>query len=183
MMNYIRIILLLIVSCTLLIGCKSTYSTATDIDSIHRQLKWGVKQYERGNYEQAFEELSPLAAWGYKDAQYAMALLFLKGDYVEQSELIGMAWLNVACESDIEQWQELYDKLLTRFPDKKRTKLTILEQDYIAKFGVKTQRMSCVKDNNGFSKRMVTRCTREDRKSPVYPIDMTENTIKLVTDN
>ena len=108
-----------------LISCKSTSVNIKEIGVIDRQQKSGIKFYENGEYEKAFHELSELAAWGYKDSQYALAFMFLKGLYVEQSILIGMGWLGVAAESNIEEWTALFDKLYSSATDEDKSKYFI----------------------------------------------------------
>lgn len=108
-------IFLLLVS-LLLISCKSTDRITKDIDVIDKQQRWGIILYERGDYKGAFHELSELASWGYKDAQYALAFMFFKGHYVEQSTLIGMGWLGVAIESERDDWEALFNDLYSKAP-------------------------------------------------------------------
>lgn len=166
-------IFLLIVS-LLLISCKSTGVLIKDIDVIDKQQKWGITLYERGDYEGAFKELSELAAWGYKDAQYALAFMFLKGQYVEQSTLIGMGWLGVAVESEREEWETLFKSLYSKASSEDKEKFDIIIKDYKSKFGLKAQHLTCGKTTNGTSKKIITKCTKSDRLSIIYEIDLTE---------
>ncbi|MFY8272832.1 sel1 repeat family protein [Pseudoalteromonas sp. SSDWG2] len=166
-------ILLLIVSLALF-SCKSTDRITKDIDVIDKQLKWGIVLYERGEYESAFQELSELAAWGYKDAQYALAFMFLKGQYVEQSTLIGMGWLGVATESEIEDWEVLFNDLYSKASNEDKKKFDIIIEDYKSKFGLKAQHVKCSKTTNGVSKKIITKCTKSDKLSKIYEIDLTE---------
>ncbi|MGB2741168.1 MAG: sel1 repeat family protein [Cognaticolwellia sp.] len=168
-----KILFLLLVS-LLLISCKSTGILIKDIDIIDKQQKWGVTLYERGDYEGAFNELSELAAWGYKDAQYALAFMFLKGQYVEQSTLIGMGWLGVAAESGREEWDTLLQNMYSKASNEDKEKFDIIIKDYKSKFGLKAQHVTCRKSTNGMSKRIIMKCTKNDTLTTVYEIDLTE---------
>jgi hypothetical protein len=50
----------------------------------------GIKSYKNGNYKKVFEYLKTPATWGYKGSQYTIAFMFLKGQYIQQSTLMGM---------------------------------------------------------------------------------------------
>jgi TPR repeat protein len=82
----------------LLSSFNSMANVSLDPNFTLMQERAGLKLFEQGKYQEAFEKLSELAAWGYKDSQYALAFLFLKGQHVEQSTLIGMGWLAMAAE-------------------------------------------------------------------------------------
>jgi TPR repeat protein len=164
----------LLLALLLLTSCKSTGIILKDIDVIDKQQKWGVTLYERGDYKGAFNELSELAAWGYKDAQYALAFMFLKGHYVEQSTLIGMGWLGVAIESERDEWESLFEALYSKASNNDKERFDIIIKDYKSKFGLKAQNLTCRKTTNGMSKKIITKCTKSDRLSKIYEIDLTE---------
>jgi hypothetical protein len=165
--------ILLLVS-LLLVSCKTTNIVSKDIDVIDKQQRWGITLYERGDYKGAFETLSDLAAWGYKDSQYALAFMFLKGQHVEQSTLIGMGWLGVAMESGIDEWEEFFETLYSESSDENKEKFDIIVADYKAKFGLKAQNVTCRKTTASYSKKIVTKCTKSDRLTTMFEIDLTE---------
>jgi TPR repeat protein len=173
-----RTTFLLVVS-LLLISCKTTDRITKDIDAIDKQQKWGITLYERGDYQGAFNELSELATWGYKDAQYALAFMFFKGQYVEQSTLIGMGWLGVAIESEREDWEALFNDLYAKASHKDKQKFDFIVKDYKSKFGLKAQHVTCDKTTNGMSKKIITKCTKSDRLSTIYEVDLTEPEIQF----
>ncbi|MEW6994862.1 sel1 repeat family protein [Colwelliaceae bacterium MEBiC 14330] len=158
----------------LLISCKSTDRITKDIDAIDKQQRWGIILYEKGDYKGAFHELSELASWGYKDAQYALAFMFLKGQYVEQSTLIGMGWLGVAIESERDDWEALFNDLYSKAPSEDKERYDNIIKNYKSKFGLKAQHITCGKTTNGMSKKIITKCTKSDRLSKIYEIDLTE---------
>ncbi len=83
---------------------------------MYKQESTGLRYYERGNYAKAFENLSATAARGFKESQYILAFLFLKGQHVETSLVLGMGWLGVAVESEDPEWIELYQSIYQRAP-------------------------------------------------------------------
>jgi len=144
-----------------------------------RKERQGIKQYEKGKYKSAFNNLSKLAAWGYKDSQYVLAFMFLKGQHVEQSTLIGMAWLALAAESGREDWISLYDKLYAAASVNDKNKFDLLIKNYKAKFGMKAQRVTCSKRPNSTSNKIITACIKGDYFVNKYQIDLKEADIKL----
>jgi len=164
----------------LLCSCKSTGVILKDINAIDKQQKWGITLYERGDYQGAFQELSELAPWGYKDSQYALAFMFLKGLHVEQSTLIGMGWLGVAAESGIKEWQQLFDELYHAASAEDKTNIDLVVNDYIAKFGLKAQHVVCQRTKRGFSKRIVMQCTKNERLTTVHSIDLKESDVVVL---
>ena len=97
------VLIILISSCASLdVTRKTTYSL--EVKEFN-----GIKHYKNGNYEKAFNLLKEPAAWGYKGSQYVIAFMFLKGEYVEQSTLLGMGWFGVAEEANVKNWTEQYN--------------------------------------------------------------------------
>jgi len=143
------------------------------------QERSGLKLFEQGKYEQAFDKLSELAAWGYKDSQYALAFMFLKGQHVEQSTLIGMGWLAVAAESGIEYWVNLFNKLYAAASNEDQLRIDKIIEVYKAKYGMQAQRVTCSKTQKPPSKRIVIACIKGDYFVHWYPIDLSEQTLSL----
>ncbi|MDK2594158.1 sel1 repeat family protein [Pseudoalteromonas obscura] len=175
----IQKLLLLIVLITLLPACQSNRAIIKDIDAIHKQEKKGIKLYHQQAYPEAFEALSELATWGYKDAQYYLAFMFLKGQHVEQSTLIGMGWLSVAAESGIEEWVNFYDALYGKATPQMQQKIDKVAADYKRKFGLKAQFVTCRHSTSVGSNRVAVKCTKEDKISTVYPLDLNETQLNL----
>ncbi|WP_155732903.1 sel1 repeat family protein [Pseudoalteromonas luteoviolacea] len=172
-------ILFIIIFAMVLPACKSNRAIIKDIDAIHKQERNGIKLYQQGRYADAFEELGELATWGYKDAQYYLAFMFLKGQHVEQSTLIGMGWLGVAAESGITEWVDFYDALYTKATPQMKAKIDIVVADYKQKFGMKAQFVSCRRAQTGTSMKVVMMCTKEDKISKIYPLDLKESQLNL----
>ncbi|MCF2860000.1 sel1 repeat family protein [Pseudoalteromonas sp. SMS1] len=160
-------------------SCQSNRAIIKGIDAIQKQERKGIKLYQQGQYADAYEALGELATWGYKDAQYYLAFMFLKGQHLEQSTLIGMGWLGVAAESDIKEWVNLYNALYAKATPQMRTKIDAVVADYKQKFGMKAQFVSCRKTQTPPSMKIAIKCTKEDKISKVYPIDLDESQLNL----
>lgn len=145
-----------------------------DPDVVAYQEKWGIIEYQRGNYKEAFEKLSELAALGYKESQYALAFMFLKGQHVEQSTLIGMGWLGVASEAGYPEWVELFDKLYNASTKTDQARFDRIIKDYTTKFGMKAQKVSCRKRTRQQSRRVTLDCIKDDHYITQHDIDLVE---------
>ncbi|KID58773.1 hypothetical protein JF50_02610 [Pseudoalteromonas luteoviolacea] len=175
----IQKLLALAVLCMLLTACQSNRAIIKDINAIHKQEKKGIKLYHQKAYPEAFEALGELATWGYKDAQYYLAFMFLKGLHVEQSTLIGMGWLGVAAESGIEEWVNFYSALYAKAPPQMQQQIDKVVADYKRRFGMKAQFVTCRNATTVGSNKVAVKCTKEDKISKVYPLDLHETQLNL----
>ncbi|WP_448549491.1 sel1 repeat family protein [Thalassotalea fusca] len=136
--------------------------------------RWGIIEYQRGNYKEAFEKLSELAAWGYKESQYALAFMFLKGQHVKQSTLIGMGWLGVAAESGHIKWVDLYNKLYNAASKEEQLRFDKIVAIYKSKFGMKAQNVTCRNRVKPPSQKVVLDCLKDDNYATAHSIDLVE---------
>lgn len=144
-----------------------------DIEKLDRQEKAGLRHYNRGEYQAAFEALSGTAVRGLKPSQYILAFMFLKGQYVDQSALLGLAWLGVAKESQDPEWMEMYQNLYQRLPPEQQVIVDAKVAQYVEKYGTATQNVSCSRQPVIGSRRMESNCIKADGKvSPIYPVEM-----------
>lgn len=144
-----------------------------DLEKLDRQEKAGLRNYDRGNYEAAFEALSGTAVRGLKPSQYILAFMFLKGQYVDQSVLLGMAWLGVAKESGDPEWLELYQSIYSQLPPDQRPIVDARVAKYVEQYGMATQNVSCSRQPVAGSRRAETNCIKIDGKvSPIFPVEM-----------
>ncbi|WDE09016.1 sel1 repeat family protein [Thalassomonas viridans] len=150
-----------------------------DKNIIAQQERWGIIQYQKGNYKEAFEKLSELASWGYKESQYALAFMFLKGQHVQQSTLIGMGWLGVAAESGHKKWIELFEKLYNSAPKEEQVKFDKIIADYISKFGMKAQKVTCRKRIKPPSQRVILDCIKSDHYITTHDINLVESELMI----
>jgi TPR repeat protein len=141
-----------------------------------RKERLGLKQYSQGKFAQAFYNLSELAAWGYKDSQYALAFMFLKGQHVKQSTLLGMSWLALAAESGRKDWLAQFNKFYALASKEQQVKIDQMISNYKAKFGMKAQRVTCRRTQKPTSKRWIVACVKGDYFVHKYQIDLVEPT-------
>jgi len=168
MLNIIILTILLVTS------FNSFAQAPLDPNFAFRKERLGLKQFRQGNYKKAFDNLSELAAWGYKDSQYALAFMFLKGQHVKQSTLIGMSWLALAAESGRKDWVNQFDKFYSFATKEEQLKFDKMIKNYKSKFGMKVQRVTCRKTQKPQSVRWVIDCVKGDYFVHKYEIDLVE---------
>ncbi|WP_105168206.1 hypothetical protein [Pseudoalteromonas sp. T1lg23B] len=172
----------LLISLGLLLTVSGCASTANDADSIIRidptkldkaEMN-GIKYYRRGEYEKAFKVLKEPAMWGYKGSQYVLAFMFLKGQYVEQSTVIGMGWLGVANEVNVNEWREQFDAFYGAAPAPLKARIDEKVALYIQRYGMKEQNLTCDKSMNTSTKRVEVKCQHYEGVGTLYDIEMVE---------
>jgi len=157
----------------LLTSCKSTNIERKSTVFLEMKEINGIKQYEKGHFEKAFNLLKEPAAWGYKGSQYALAFMFLKGNYVQQSTLLGMGWLGVAKEVNVKEWTAQYNTLYAAASNKKKKEIDVIVEEYIKRYGLISQDVTCKKAINAY-RRVDIKCHKYDGMSIIYPVDVVE---------
>lgn len=135
----------------------------------------GIRAYTGGRYESAFNMLSDTASRGMKESQYVLALMFLKGEYVDKSILIGLGWLGVAIESGNEEWNKTFNTLYESMNDAQRAMVDAKVNDYVAKYGTVIQGIACKKRTAAGSRRIEVRCDKSVGNYPVHEIETSLN--------
>jgi len=69
--------------------------------------------------------------------------MYLKGQYVQQSTVIGMGWLGVATEMETEEWSDQYRMFYKAATPSQKVQINQLVSEYIKKYGMKTQNITC----------------------------------------
>lgn len=158
--------------------CLASTATAAqsfeleDLERLDRQEKSGLRYYEQGDYPSAFEALSGTAVRGLKPSQYILSFMFLKGQYVDQSVLLGMAWLGVAKESQEPEWMELYQSIYQQLPPEQQAIVDAKVAQYVERYGMTAQNVSCSRRPVAGSRRVESNCIKSDGKaSPIYPVE------------
>ena len=169
----IKTLVFVILFSIFLTSCKSTDTVRKSTVFLEMKEINGIKQYEKGNYEEAFNLLKEPAAWGYKGSQYALAFIFLKGNYVQQSTLLGMGWLGVAKEANVKEWTEQYNTFYAAASNKKKQEIDEIVEEYIKRYGLKSQDVTCRKAINA-SRRVDIKCHKGDGLGILYPVDVVE---------
>jgi len=166
----------------LIAGCQSTSNPSTKNPSIRLkpalsvalQEVDGIKKYKAGKYKEAFELLKTPATWGYKGAQYAIAFMFLKGQHVQQSTLLGMGWLGVATEAKTSEWFEQYQSFYNAASADEKLKIDKIVAKYIRRYGMKAQHITCRRSKNRGVLSFKQKCYKSDKLSTIYEIDLVE---------
>jgi len=133
----------------------------------------GIQAYKAGDFSKAFERLKGPALHGLKQAQYLIAFMFLKGQHVDQSLIIGMGWLGVAKESKIKSWQSVYDQIYDNATIEKKALIDNKVAEYIEKFGSRTQKIKCVNRVPVGRKNTRIECNKQEGITPLYDIELT----------
>ncbi len=148
-------------------------SKVESVERLYKQESTGLRHYDRGNYDKAFENLSTPAARGFKESQYILAFMFLKGQHVETSLLLGMGWLGVAIESEEPEWIELYQSIYERTAPEQQQLIDVKVSQYIEQFGLVTQNVTCSRRPSAGTRRIESRCIKDAEKlSPIYPVEL-----------
>jgi hypothetical protein len=167
-------IFLVLFSLVITSGCQSTGIQTKHLSSLELDEINGIKSYQKGEYEKSFELLKTPATWGYKGAQYTIAFMFLKGHHVQQSTLMGMGWLGVATEMETEDWSEQYRNFYSSATSEQQLKIDGIVKEYIKRYGMKSQNITCTKSSTVLSRRIQHSCHRSERISTVYEVDLVE---------
>ncbi|PCJ48444.1 MAG: hypothetical protein COA74_08595 [Gammaproteobacteria bacterium] len=163
----------------LLLAITTLYSDAVErtvdkklISTVISAEKAGVKYHKQGNFEKAFEKLSFSAQGGIKQSQYLLGIMYFKGQHVKQSLATGMAWLGVANEIHMKDWEATYSNIYTKLNAKQQGYIDKLVAEYIERYGMKTQKLTCKKKAVLGRRKMQLHCNfREDRSSPDYELE------------
>jgi TPR repeat protein len=165
-----------VLALSLLSGCRSTPVNLYSDNTMKKKEYNGIKAYKKGLYEQAFYDLQEPASLGYKSAQYTLAFMFLKGQYLEQSTKLGMGWLGVAAEAGVENWSQQYDTFYAAATIEQKQQIDATVALYIERFGVKAQKMTCRRSTTArrtFGEIKVD-CSKRDAAVTVYEVDTIE---------
>lgn len=141
----------------------------------------GTELYEVGDLEEAFAVSSIAAQRGMKTAQYLLGIMFLKGEYVDQSLTIGMAWLGVAGEADHDDWHDTYEQIYDTLPASVQAAVDAKLATYIELYGVKTQKIRCVRRARTGQRRIEETCNKNGSDTPLYSLEgVPENFISRI---
>ncbi len=132
----------------------------TEISALYDSEKRGMQAYRAESYAEAFSHLSKTAPLGFKQSQYYLAFLYLKGQHVKKDMLEGMAWLGVAKESGHKEMLKLYDGLYNAFNQAQKNAVDKKVTEYIALYGMQEQNVSCNMRTKGASRKRILVCDK-----------------------
>ena len=144
------------------------------IPNLYQKEDAGLRYYERGEYAQAFEKLSETAIRGLKKSQYILAFMFMKGQHVDKSTLLAMAWLGVAKESEEKEWVDLYNSLYERMQPAQKAMIDDKVAEYVEWYGGRAQNVECGQRQASVgSRRIESRCIKvEGPQYEIHPIEL-----------
>lgn len=87
--------LLLIVSCLVLQSCATSSPTSA---IICQELQYGKLKYAEGDFQEAFCHLLPVAAYGERQAAYAVGYMYYYGYGVSRDSVSGLFWMRKAAD-------------------------------------------------------------------------------------
>ena len=156
-----KFILILLVSISVsFLNASVPKLESSEISSLYKTEKQAMRNYRAEKYAQAHEQLSRTAPLGFKQSQYYMAFLYLKGQHVKKDMLEGMGWLGVAKESGDKEMVTLYNQLYTAFNQAQKDAVDKKVAEYIALYGMQEQNIKCAKRKKVGSKRPVLECVK-----------------------
>lgn len=101
--------LLILIACLAPLSVSAEIFETEQISLLYDKEARGIRAYTAGRYESAFEILSDPASKGMKESQYLLSRMFMMGEGVNKSILIGFGWLGVAIESGNEEWTDTFN--------------------------------------------------------------------------
>lgn len=118
---------------------------AKSIDVFHFQNEFesGIKALKSEKFDKAFGHIERSSKLGNKSAQYELALLYAKGQGTKQDLLQAYLWLSVATEVKERRWNELMDKISQLFTKEQKQSFQPYVDEYIEKYGKKSQEVIC----------------------------------------
>ncbi len=142
------------------------------LNTLYKKEINGIRAYDNGEYETAFEYLSDTAAKGLKESQYLLSIMFMQGQGTNKSILIGLAWLGVAIESGNEEWQKTYDTMYQALNTAQRSMVDEKVQQYVEKYGSDKQGVTCSKRTAVGDRNFELRCAKNQGTYPDYDIEL-----------
>jgi hypothetical protein len=163
-MRTLMIVLLL----TCLIGSSHADEVVYSRTKLFKDEKAGVRFYMKGKYEKAYERLLLPAQSGLKNAQYYLGFMYLKGQHVTQSLQTGMAWLGVANEVEIQEWQATFDQIYNAVSEGQRKAIDKKISQYIDMYGMEVNKLRCSRQSRLGSRKVIVNCLRNQESRNAF---------------
>jgi uncharacterized protein len=120
--------------------------------SCYADFHFAVAQYEKGNFEQAYKEFEQAAQFGDHDAQYNLAAMYYRGEYVEKNQIKSYAWFALAAQDKNYHEENIHQKIYQKFsPTDKRT-ADQLYKKYFSRYSEEAVQQSLVPVYNNTAK-------------------------------
>ena len=144
-------------------GVYASETERLTLDRFESLERAGERHYREGEYERAFALLSQSAESGLKLSQYLLAIMYLKGQYVEQAIDTGMAWLGVANEVEVREWQAQYEGIYAQLNDAQKALIDKKVAHYVERYGMEVQGVACENRSTLGSRKLKLECLHRDR--------------------
>lgn len=135
-------------------------ATTHEVEEFNRATELSGSAVKSKNYDRAFKYLDKAAKLGNKISQFTLALLYIEGLGVEQDYTKAYLWLNVASEVKEKRWRKVRDQIHNSLSQEQIAALKPLVDEYIEKYGAKTQEVSCYKRKATGTNRKLMQCTK-----------------------
>ncbi len=163
--------LLILIASLISLSARPEMYELEQIRALYDKESGGVRAYQAGRYESAFSLLRDTASQGMKESQYLLALMFMKGEGVDKSILIGLGWFGVAVESGNEEWDKTFNTLYESMSDAQQAMIDDKVTEYVAKYGSVIQGVTCAKRKAAGSRRIELRCDKAPGNYPNHEIE------------
>ncbi|MAV32991.1 MAG: hypothetical protein CMQ02_06105 [Gammaproteobacteria bacterium] len=132
----------------------------------------GADAHKKGDFSSAYDNLSFAAQSGMKEAQYLLGFMYLKGEYVQRSIPVGMAWLGTALEIENKDWSALYSRVYHSLNEQQQVFIDRKVSQYIDIYGMDIQNVDCQLTSVIGSRKLAQRCTKQaDRLTPLFSME------------
>jgi len=147
--------------------------TFKSLRDLEEEFTKGAKFYQKEKYEKAYPIFAELSQWGIKSAQSLLGTMYIQGQHVGPSIERGLAWLGVANElGGYKSSKANFDYVYNQLNDEQKKIIDVKVQSYIAKFGAKTQNITCKKKKGLGSNIPVQACSKTPgSNSPLHSIE------------
>ena len=132
----------------------------------------GADAHKKGDFTSAYDNLSFATQSGMKEAQYLLGFMYLKGEYVQRSIPVGMAWLGTALEIENKDWSALYSRVYHSLNEQQQVFIDRKVSQYIDIYGMDIQNVDCQLTSVIGSRKLAQRCTKQaDRLTPLFSME------------
>lgn len=135
-------------------------ATTHEVEQFNRATELSSSAVQSKNYDRAFGYLETASKLGNKISQFTLALLYMEGLGVKQDYTEAYLWLNVASEVKENRWRKVRDQIHDSLSAEQIAALKPLVDEYIEKYGAKTQQVSCYKRKAVGTNRKLMSCTK-----------------------
>lgn len=135
-------------------------TTPFDVDDFERATELSHAALQNKSFDSAYTYLDKASKLGNKVSQFKLALLYMEGLGVKQDYTQAYLWLNVASEFNHNKWRKVRDQMRSALTKEQVVALAPLVDEYIEKYGAKTQDVSCSRRAPLGSQRKVMQCRK-----------------------